>query len=188
MTTAMLRPVRSGEHRTTRPWHLTRMSRSDPSTSPGIATVNSTAAPTLTSVSLRNKIPPAEISIVSARCSSVVVLRVTGRCNGKRIAFRRSGCDSGFMAVQNYNTSNYILSEVTKVPPRSPLAPSKSHFSPKVIYQFETLFSTSYSISRIFGLNGVTSFGKFGPQQSLPVARMCHADGARRTRVSCENC
>lgn len=107
MTTAMLRPEESWEHRTTRPWHITRTSRSDPKTSPGIATVNSTTEPTATSDSLRNKIPPAEISMVSAWCSAVVVFSVTGRCSGNRTALRKSGWVSGFIIA---STLRYIQS------------------------------------------------------------------------------
>ena len=103
----MLRPEESWEHRTTRPWHITRTSRSDPKTSPGIATVNSTTEPTATSDSLRNKIPPAEISMVSAWCSAVVVFSVTGRCSGNRTALRKSGWVSGFIIA---STLRYIQS------------------------------------------------------------------------------
>src|SRR5215813_4282182 len=137
MTTATLRPDGSSEHRTTRPWHFTKTSRSDPNTSPGIQTVNSTDDPTSTCVSLRKRMPPAEMSMVTARCSSVGVFSVTGRWSGNLTAFRKSGRESEFIRVSNRPTTlqyNQIAShlKLLKYHHGHQFAMKKSHCSQEI--------------------------------------------------------
>lgn len=87
--------------------------------------MNSTAEPTATSVSLRNRMPPADMSIVSARCSSVSVFSITGRCRGNRIVLRKSEWGSGFISGMFKIHPTTSQSEVTKVPLKLPFRHEK---------------------------------------------------------------